>query len=47
MSIISRTINMYMNEKVLINYVKNEHITDKTVSWGLYWYSSVVIGVIG
>ena len=29
MSIISRIINMYMNEKVLINYVKNEHLTEK------------------
>ena len=47
MSIISRTINMYMNEKVLINYVKNEHITEKTISRGLRWDSLVVRGVVG
>ena len=29
MSIILGIINMYMNEKVLINYVKNEHLTKK------------------
>ena len=47
MSIISRIINMYMNEKVLINYVKNEHLTEKTISRGLRWDSSVVRGAVG
>ena len=40
-------MNMYMNEKVLINYVKNEHLTEKTCSKGRYWVSSVVRGVLG
>ena len=38
---------MYMNEKVLINYVKNEHITEKIISRGLYWDFSVVRGGVG
>ena len=38
---------MYMNEKVLINYVKNEHITEKTISRELCWDSSVVRGAVG
>ena len=38
---------MYMNEKVLINYVKNEHLAEKTISRGLHRDSSVVRGAIG
>ena len=38
---------MYMNEKVLINYVKNEHLTEKTISRARGWDSSVVRGVVG
>ena len=38
---------MYMNEKVLINYVKNEYFTEKTISRGRCWDSSVVRGAIG
>ena len=47
MSIISRIINMYMNDKVLINYVKNEHLIEKNISRGLGWISSVVRGAVG
>ena len=38
---------MYMNEKVLINYVKNEHLTEKIISRGRCWDSLVVRGVVG
>ena len=38
---------MYMNEKVLINYVKNEHLTEKIISRRLIWDSSVVRGAVG
>ena len=47
MSIISRIINMYMNENVLINYVKNEHLTKKTISMGRDWDSSIGRGAVG
>ena len=36
-----------MNEKVLINYVKNEHLIEKTISRGLRWESLVVRGALG
>ena len=38
---------MYMDDKVLINYVKNEHLIEKTISRELGWDSSVVRGAIG
>ena len=38
---------MYMNEKVLINYVKNEHLTEKTICKGRGWDSSVGRGAVG
>ena len=38
---------MYMNDKVLINYVKNEHLTEKTISKGRGWDSLVGRGAVG
>ena len=36
-----------MNEKVLINHVKNEHLSEKNISMGLCCDSSIVRGAVG